>query len=66
LFNRGDCLVNLAKYKEAVADYSAAIKLNPERTRAYVSRAKVYDKMGRSDLADADRKLLRDRGDTFD
>lgn len=46
---------SMKKYKEAVADYSAAFELQPSTT-SLKERADVYEKMGRKDLADKDRK----------
>ncbi len=46
---------NLGKHKEALADYSTAIELQPSTT-ALKERASVYAKIGRKDLAEKDRR----------
>lgn len=46
---------SIGKHQEAVADYSKAQELQPSTT-ALKERALVYEKMGRKDLAEKDRK----------
>ncbi len=46
---------SMGKHKEAIADYSKAYDLLPSTT-ALKERASVYDRIGRKDLADKDRK----------
>lgn len=53
--NRARLYESLGKHKEAVSDYSTSIDLSPSTT-AMKERANVYEKMGRKDLADKDRK----------
>lgn len=53
--NRARLYESLGKHKEAVTDYSTSIDLSPSTT-ALKERANVYDKIGRKDLADKDRK----------
>lgn len=53
--NRARLYESLGKHKEAVTDYSTSIELSPSAT-ALKERANVYDKIGRKDLADKDRK----------
>ncbi len=53
--NRARLYESLGRHKEAVTDYSTAIDLSPSTTY-YRERASVYDKMGRKDLGDKDRK----------
>lgn len=53
--NRARLYESLGKHKEAISDYSVSIDL-ASSTTALKERAAVYDKMGRKDLADRDRK----------
>ncbi len=46
---------SMGKHNEAVADYSCAIELQPSTT-ALKERAAVYQKIGRKDLAEKDRR----------
>ncbi len=46
---------SIGKHKEAIVDYSRALDLQPS-TNALKERATVYEKMGRKDLAEKDRK----------
>lgn len=52
---RGKVQVKLGRLKEAVADFTRAIQLNPSST-VYKERAAAYEKMGRKDLAARDLK----------
>jgi len=45
LFNRGFANDKLHKYKEAVKDYSMAIKIDPKNPFAYYNRGISYDRM---------------------
>ena len=56
LFNRGLILDTLGRPDEAVADYSAAIKLTPGFAPAFNNRANVYRRQNR--VADARRDYL--------
>lgn len=53
--NRARLYESLGKHKEAISDYSVSIDL-ASSTTALKERAAVYDKIGRKDLADRDRK----------
>lgn len=46
---------SLGKHKESLADFSTAIDLQPSTT-ALKERASVYDKIGKKELADKDRR----------
>ncbi len=46
---------SIGKHNEALADYSTAIELQPSTT-ALKERACVYDKIGKKDLAEKDRR----------
>ncbi len=62
---RAQCYVEVANYKAALSDFDLAIKDKPGQPKAYALRAKAYDRMGRKDLADADRKKARELGEDF-
>lgn len=47
----GDNLANVGNIEEAIRHYSAAIAINPYFVKAYVRRADLYQKSGRSTLA---------------
>lgn len=51
--NRARLYVKIGKYKEAVADFSKVLELQPS-TIALKERAAAYEKMGRKDLAQKD------------
>jgi tetratricopeptide (TPR) repeat protein len=57
---RADVYASLHQYQRAVDDYSYAIKINDGRfddfDSLYTLRARAYDKLGKKDLAEADRK----------
>jgi len=53
--NRARLYESIGKHKEAISDYSISIDL-ASSTTALKERAAVYDKIGRKDLADKDRK----------
>jgi tetratricopeptide (TPR) repeat protein len=53
--NRARLYESMGKHAQAIRDYSAAIDLSPSTT--YLKeRAQVYEKIGRKDLAERDRK----------
>ncbi|MCC6977984.1 MAG: tetratricopeptide repeat protein [Candidatus Melainabacteria bacterium] len=53
--NRARLYESMGKHAQAITDYSTAIDLSPSTT--YLKeRAAVYDKIGRKDLAERDRK----------
>jgi tetratricopeptide (TPR) repeat protein len=45
-------------YQNSANDWNRAIGLSPQIASFYASRAQCYDKLGRKELADADRKKL--------
>jgi len=54
---KADCEFLLKKFPEAVSDYTLAIKHQSDPpARDFELRARVYEKMGKTDLADLDRK----------
>ncbi|MBS1794661.1 MAG: tetratricopeptide repeat protein, partial [Acidobacteria bacterium] len=52
---RGICYFNQQDYQAAIDDYTTAIRLKPT-ANTYKNRALAYDKLGRTDLAAADRR----------
>jgi serine/threonine-protein kinase len=52
---RGNCLLGMGKTKEALEDYDRAINSNPTSTN-YKARSLAYEKIGRKDLAAADKQ----------
>jgi len=48
------CKYKLDMITESIGDFNTAIKLTPRYSKAYISRAKAYAKLGRTDLAMAD------------
>lgn len=53
---RGDFYLELGKFEEAVKDYTRAIELRPDYQYHYSDRAIAYEKLGKNDLAEADKK----------
>ncbi len=51
---RGDVFFQQQKYKKAVDDYTSVIRLVPNETVGYGSRAKAYERLGLHALADKD------------
>ena len=52
--NRGLAKYYLGKTTEAIADFTKAIELVPDKKKAYTNRAMAYRKLGKTGLADAD------------
>ncbi|MBX9952426.1 MAG: tetratricopeptide repeat protein [Candidatus Obscuribacterales bacterium] len=55
--SRARLLESMGKHKEAIADYSKAYDLQPSKA-ALKERAAVYEKIGRKDLAQKDRREI--------
>ena len=53
---RGDFYYELGKFEEALKDYTKAIELKPDYQYHYSDRASAYEKLGKTDLAEADKK----------
>ncbi|MCA9804610.1 MAG: tetratricopeptide repeat protein [Cyanobacteria bacterium HKST-UBA02] len=54
--SRGFEYIAIEDYKHALADFDKAIELAPQGRQGYEGRAAVYEKLGKKDLADRDRK----------
>ena len=57
---RADVYLNLEDTIKAIADYTIAIKTNPEKTSLYEKRAQIYYEQMKYDLADADYQKMID------
>jgi tetratricopeptide (TPR) repeat protein len=53
--NRADYYSREGKYQKAIDDYNTAMKLAPDIPLHYTSRAKLYEKLGKQELARKDR-----------
>lgn len=61
--DRADCYTACGKYNLAIADYTKSIKFDDSKTAPnYLLRAAAYDKLGKPDLAKADRDLAAKLG----
>jgi len=59
-YNRGNAHFDLKRHRKAVADYDAAIRLDPTRYQSYSNRGYAYEKLRRRANAIRDfRKVLR-------
>lgn len=57
---KGDAHAALKEYDKAIEEYNWAIDLAPQFSRpAYEARSKVYDKLGKKDLAAKDRQAAK-------
>ncbi len=57
---RGDRYADLKMWDEAIAEYTKSIEAAPDLARqSYEARAKVYESVGKLDLAEADRNSAR-------
>ena len=57
---RGDFYYELDKPEEAIKDYTRAIELKPDYQYHYSDRATAYEKLGKKELAEADKKKAED------
>lgn len=53
---RAQASENKGDFENAVKDYTEAIRLNPKSSNNYFYRSLIYEKLGKRDLADADKK----------
>jgi tetratricopeptide (TPR) repeat protein len=53
---RGRINLDAGKFKESIDDLSRAIKLDPEVSEVYGLRARVYESLGKKQLAESDRR----------
>ena len=60
--NRGICREKSGHPDEAIADYSSAVRLDPELELAYGNRAWLYDKLGKEEKAFADYRKAAELG----
>jgi Tfp pilus assembly protein PilF len=58
-FARGCAWAERRDPERAVADYTEALRLDSGYAAAYLNRATAYEQIGRRDLADADRMMVR-------
>lgn len=58
LTNRGECYLNLSKFKEAADDFTAAMTLDPERKHPAANRARFLAALTLEALALADEQGL--------
>jgi len=66
LYNRGLVFYFQKKYKEAIDDYTLAIKYNPKLARAYFNRSGTYYTIGQTKLALDDALKAKQLGYTVD
>lgn len=62
---RGECHRELKQYSKALQDYTDCLRVRPGEVRAFVGRAKIYELMGRKDLADKDLKKATEQAEDF-
>ncbi len=56
---RGQALIAVGDYAAALEDLTRYISLDPARVDIYLLRADIFQKLGRKDLADGDRKTAK-------
>lgn len=66
LGNRGLIFAQWGQYGQALLDYDAAIKLNPDNANHYLNRAVTYYQLGRKDEAKRDIQTTERMGFTVD
>ena len=54
MHNRGISYERLARYKEAIRDFTQVIDIDPQNANAYFNRGCCYDSIGELDLAISD------------
>jgi tetratricopeptide (TPR) repeat protein len=57
-YDRGLLYAEQENYQEAIADYSEAIRLNPQYDTIYFHRAQSYEQIGNLEAAIADYKNI--------
>ena len=63
---RGDFFMQEKRYRDAVKDYSEAIRLDPSWSVAFGCRSRAYAKLGETKLASLDKDQAMQLGGTFD
>jgi tetratricopeptide (TPR) repeat protein len=58
----GDTIYDNDKYQEAIAFYDSALRLNPNHARAWYSKGRALNNLGRNEDADVCLKKARDLG----
>lgn len=58
-YNRGNSYYKLKQYDKAIADYTKALKTNPKDVEVLNNRAATYNMMGKKNLAEADRQMIK-------
>jgi len=62
-FTRGDIYRAMGELNECIEDYNRVHEIRPNWIGVLENRAEVYELMGRTDAADADRATIRDATD---
>ncbi|MCA9804139.1 MAG: hypothetical protein KC777_19355 [Cyanobacteria bacterium HKST-UBA02] len=60
---RGDLLFRQKRYVQALSDYNQAVKIVPKEPGPYGVRSKIYDKLGKKDLAKKDLEKCNELSD---
>jgi tetratricopeptide (TPR) repeat protein len=55
-YDKARAQISIGKYKDAIAELNTDVRLDRHRTQAYSARAQAWEKLGRKDLAESDRK----------
>ncbi len=66
-YNRGSAYGDLGEYRRAIADYDAALQIDPDDADAYNNRGNVYSNLGehRRAIEDYDQAVRRQPGSIF-
>ena len=61
-WQQGMAMWSLERYEESLQNFSKYIEIEPQDPAGYKERADVYDELGRTDAAEADRRKFRELG----